>query len=926
LTTSETEIEPRAVTPVAAPVSAPEIPPPAPEAAGALAEPAEVRPRNRWLGAGLLALGSLSAFFMMSLDVQLLCGPLWGAIAICVAALGLLELLGMLRALPADSSLMPLLFAARPGEASYCAPRVTLPVAFAIVAVGLALLGPGAMFVPLVLAHLVVLASALRRPALFVYVASSLLLLPMLGQYGLWDPWETHYGEVAREILARDDWITLWWAQDEWFRSKPIFIFWIEAFFWGALGIPFAPDANPGHPEWAIRLPHYLLSMGALMSAYGLMSRSFGKRAGIIAALVLATTPYFFFLSHQAITDMPFVATMTIALCLFGIAVEADPTQPIKRYRIGPFALSVQSLVLAGFVIAALPQALYLISRNITFVTHDGGFWLHKDEFMFGSAGNPDIPGNPAHRVRGPYLKALYYQPFAQGILWLAGLAWLIHSIKKQRDTATLAIFGFYLFCSFAWMAKGIPGFALPGLIAALYLFATQRFGLLLSGRLRVGIGVLTIAVTGLPWYVAMYGRLGPFFTDRLLIHDHINRLASGVHGDTGSIQYFLQQLGYGLFPWIGLAPLGLVAFKLLAPRGDEAADQTERRTTIFLAVWMVASFALFNAMITKFHHYIFPAVPPLSLLIGLVLERLLGTPLENARRERGAIALAVLAPIPMVLGFAGLFGDVRGIIPDGVAIEQRAVWMAENGLHPALAALSIAIGVGLLFAAVSLLGDLRDPERRASGSNAAVGAGLISGAILTAFAGRDLSWVTQGKPAGQERLIDLFVYNYERPFPEHLDYHPALAGFAIAAFAVLVIASVYRLRRVGVYALLGTSFWFSIWALDVHMVDLSPHWGQRELIKRYYEERKSESEPLIAWQMNWKGENLYTGNRVHVYVDLDNKAVEKWMAEHPGKQAFFVLEHSRLGNFKQMLGKRRVEELTVMRENNKFLLVRAYL
>ena len=58
----------------------------------------------------------------------------------------------------------------------------------------------------------------------------------MLGAYGLWDPWETHYGEVAREILSRDDWITLWWAQDEWFWSKPILIFWTEALTWSALG------------------------------------------------------------------------------------------------------------------------------------------------------------------------------------------------------------------------------------------------------------------------------------------------------------------------------------------------------------------------------------------------------------------------------------------------------------------------------------------------------------------------------------------------------------------------------------------------------------------------------------------------------------------------------------------------------------------
>jgi 4-amino-4-deoxy-L-arabinose transferase-like glycosyltransferase len=889
--------------------------------------PGSLRPRNVRLGAALLALGSLSAFVLMCVDKQLTAGPLIGAVAITVAALGVLELSGLLRALPGDDVVLPRIFGAKPGEPALFAPRVTVPAALLIVLLGRLLLGPGALFVPLLLAHFVLLVSAIRRPALFVFVVSSLLLLPMLGQYGLWDPWETHYGEVAREILARDDWITLWWAQDEWFRSKPVFIFWIEAFAWGALAIPFGPDSNPGHPEWAIRLPHYLLTMGALMSTYALIARVFGRRAGIIASLVLATTPYFFFLSHQAITDMPFVATMTTAMALFGLAVEADPAAELKSYRIGRFAVSWKGLLLGAFVLAALPQALYLISRNITFIVHDFGFWLHKDEFLFGSAGNSAIPGNPVHRMRGPYLKALYYQPFAQGLLWLAGLAYLTRAIKRQRDAGTLAMFGFYLFCSFAWMAKGIPGFALPGLIAALYLFATKRWVLLTSGRLRVGLGVLTIAVTGLPWYVAMYGRLGPFFTDRLLIHDHINRLASGVHGDTGSIQYFLQQLGYGMFPWIGLAPLGLVAYRLLTPAGDGGDDTgRERRTAILLALWMTASFALFNAMITKFHHYIFPAVPPLSLLIGLSIERVLGSSSVDVRKERWAIALSWLAPVPMIIGVAGLYGDVRGIIPEDVPIAQHATWVAEHGLGTSICVCLIAIGAALLYFALQALGAFQDKSLRAGPGSAAVGATLLASAFLTAFAGRDLAWANSSKPAGQERLIDLFVYNYERPFPDYLDYHPALTGFAVVAFALLVAASIARVRKVALYALLGLSFWFGIWGLDVHMVDLSPHWGQRELIKRYYDERKSSDEPLIAWQMNWKGENLYTGNRTHVYVDLDNKAVEKWMTEHVGTQAYFVLEHSRLGNFRRMLGKRRVEELSTARENNKFILVRTYL
>jgi hypothetical protein len=44
-----------------------------------------------------------------------------------------------------------------------------------------------------------------------------LLYVPLLGGYSLSDPWETHYGEVAREMLARDDWLSPWWAQENWF-------------------------------------------------------------------------------------------------------------------------------------------------------------------------------------------------------------------------------------------------------------------------------------------------------------------------------------------------------------------------------------------------------------------------------------------------------------------------------------------------------------------------------------------------------------------------------------------------------------------------------------------------------------------------------------------------------------------------------------
>ena len=49
-----------------------------------------------------------------------------------------------------------------------------------------------------------------------------------------------------------------------------------------------------------------------------------------------------------------------------------------------------------------------------------------------------------------------------------------------------------------------------------------------------------------------------------------------------------------------------------------------------------------------------------------------------------------------------------------------------------------------------------------------------IGGACLLAFVARDLSWVTQQRPHGYERLIHLYVYNYNRPWPTQFDYRPS--------------------------------------------------------------------------------------------------------------------------------------------------------
>ncbi len=880
-------------------------------------------------GLGLMAAGFFTTFLLMANVEQVTHGPLYGMLAMLLGTLGLLDALGLFAGRDeARVDIRKTTLFALEGEAWFRAPVATVPAALLVGAIILGVMGLDGLPIAVVAALSLVFVSALRRPALMVVVVGTGLFLPFLGAYGLWDPWETHYGEVAREMLSRDDWISLWWAQEDWFWSKPILIFWMEALSMGALGVDFHPDANPLHPEFAIRLPHFFLAIGALLSVYGLVSRVWTKRAGLIAAVVLATMPHFFFLSHQAITDLPFVANMTMALCLFGMAVTTDPEREVTRFGVGRLTVTAQQLVIGALTLVVVPQVLYLVSRNVTFLAGFPPFGWHTDIFMSGSAGNMGVPGNsPLHNVE-PYLSGPGAQPVVQGLLWLLGFLALLFLLRKERKTRVLLMFGFYMLCGLAFMAKGIPGFALPGLVALFFLLGTRRWKLLLEGHLKVGAGMLTVITVGMPWYVAMFIRHGTAFTDRLLVHDHLNRLTSGVHMDesrAGSIGYFIEQMGHGMFPWIALLPLAIAGWFVRRSDPSSRKSRSRREIMILTGLWMASAFTLFSAMTTKFHHYIFPAVPPAAIMAGLAVDRLLRPASERFEWKRVVVTgLAVLSPIPAVLGVAGLWGDVRGLIPaSGV---DTADWVLSRPWSSTDTALLLFVSCAMLAGAYWIGREKGEPPQRGVWARGAMTTGLLAAPPVLALVGRDLSWVTDARPQGYERLIHLFVYNYGRPWPTELDYRPILTGFAVIATVIIVAAAFRPIRDVAMRAFIGVALLFCVWSLDVYMIDLSPHWGQRELIQRYYDLRSSDEEPLLAYQMNWKGENFYSGNAVNVFVQLDNQALRTWLSQHQGTTAYILLEAARLSGLRGVMRGATIEEVTDSRLCNKFILIRAHI
>src|SRR5258706_10211379 len=127
-----------------------------------------------------------------------------------------------------------------------------------------------------------------RRICLALLGLVIMVYIPLAGNYGMWDPWETHYGEVARQMLERNDFISLWWPgspQDRnEFWSKPVLTFWLMAIGMKVAGIEWSGNraseiADSWRVEWASRMPFILLGIVAIWATWELVRRLARKRA-----------------------------------------------------------------------------------------------------------------------------------------------------------------------------------------------------------------------------------------------------------------------------------------------------------------------------------------------------------------------------------------------------------------------------------------------------------------------------------------------------------------------------------------------------------------------------------------------------------------------------------------------------------------------
>src|ERR1700722_6760722 len=134
-----------------------------------------------------------------------------------------------------------------------------------------------------------------------LYASFTLLHPPLL------DDADSVHAEVAREMVTRHDWVTLYANGIRYLEKAPL-LYWSMAASFRCFGTH----------TWAARLPLALYTLLLLLLVYALGARCFGDAmAGLYAALVLATSFGPFIFTRILIPDAMVCLWLTLAMLCF---------------------------------------------------------------------------------------------------------------------------------------------------------------------------------------------------------------------------------------------------------------------------------------------------------------------------------------------------------------------------------------------------------------------------------------------------------------------------------------------------------------------------------------------------------------------------------------------------------------------------------
>jgi 4-amino-4-deoxy-L-arabinose transferase-like glycosyltransferase len=149
------------------------------------------------------------------------------------------------------------------------------------------------------------------RNVLLLGSLAAFIFLWRLGASSLaaWD--EAIYAQVSKEIAHGEGWLTLHWAYQPWFEKPPL-LMWMTAALYRLFGVS----------EFWARFVAAASGIGVVVTTYLLGAFAFGKRVGVLAALILLTC--YHFVSFSRFGTMEVTLTLFAYLAIYGYLRSRD--------------------------------------------------------------------------------------------------------------------------------------------------------------------------------------------------------------------------------------------------------------------------------------------------------------------------------------------------------------------------------------------------------------------------------------------------------------------------------------------------------------------------------------------------------------------------------------------------------------------------
>ncbi len=407
------------------------------------------------------------------------------------------------------------------------------------------------------------------------------MYLPNLGSYAFWDPWEPHYAQVAKEMADHRTWMDpTYRGQTHWW-SKPILPLWSLRLSFAMFGVD-GPDSPILH--FAGRFPIFIFALLGVLLTFRWVSRLFGRRAGIFSAIILASSPMYALLAHQVMFDMPFVSLCAASVGYYFLSrsPEGKPGDIVVFYVLAGLAF-LSKWLLALFIPAGILLSFLIIRWDSGFFRRVGfKHWLVTGLVFVAT---------------GIYFFLSLSDPLFAAMLMVCVLAfllvyWMGRDSVSQSGTAS----------RFFW----------------------------------IGFGAFILIVA--PWHVFMIVKHGWPFVREAVVYHHFDRAAGTIGKPEATFDVYVKQLAFALYPWITLLPVAFVKFLKWGAADLEGKGQ--KSLWVFLAA--AVPYAAFSMFQTKFHHYIFPVVPFLAVMIGVYLDR------AADMHDRAWMRLSVMLAFPV--------------------------------------------------------------------------------------------------------------------------------------------------------------------------------------------------------------------------------------------------------------------------------------